>query len=145
MASNNILVPNFWKVGADGDKALREKDLGWPDVLMQDALSDQSETIFRYVIVESGFNLLFYWVKDGQFYVIETEKTPIEVRRLSPNPHWDGQCELFKAGSEHGPNTSSPGEVIALFDDASNIWDSLVIDGAPISTVLSQSAIITWD
>ncbi len=140
-----IIKSNFWNTGAKGDKALKKEDLGWPEVLIQDAHSDYSEYIFRYVIEVVGFKVLFYWIKDEQFYVIETEKDPIEVRRINPNPNWDGQCEFFKAGSDSGPNTSSPGEMIATFDNAADIWSELKIEDIPIGIVLDQSAIITWD
>ena len=39
---------------------------------------------------------MFYYLEDGQFYTIETEKTPIEVRRIFPNPNWDGKNILVK-------------------------------------------------
>jgi len=140
-----IIKEHFWNVGKDGDKALFADELGWPLSLQADAQSDYSETIFRYVIEIAGFNLLFYWVQDGNFYTIETEKNPIEVRRIAPNPEWDGKCEFFKAGSESGPNTASAGEVIATFEDPMDIWDGLSISGTPIEVILNASAIITWD
>ena len=140
-----IVKENFWVVGNNGDKSLFEDELGWPEALVADAQSDYPETIFRFVIEISGFNLLFYWMVDGNFYTIETERTPIEVRRIHPNPNWDGKCELLKAGSEYGPNTASAGEVIATFDSPTDIWDNLKIGGHTIGEVLEKSAIITWD
>lgn len=140
-----VIIENFWKVGKEGDHSLAKEDLGWPQMLQEDARSDYSETIFRYVIEIAGFNLLFYWLKDRNFYVIETEKTPIEVRRISPNPDWDGQCEFTKAASNLGPNTSSSGAVLASFDSPSEIWDNLRIDNIRIADIIPDSAIITWD
>lgn len=89
-----------------------------------------------------GLNiLLFYWLKDKNFYSIETEKSPVEVRRLYPNPNWDGKCEYLKAGIEGSPHTSSAGEILATFDDPTEIWDNLRIDNIPIGEVLENSVI----
>ena len=144
---SKVLIENFWNVGdANGDKTLREDELGWPQSLKEDAQSDYSERVFRYVIEEVGFNLVFYWIKDRNFYVIETEKTPVEVRKLYPNPQWDGKYEFLKVGLlGEGASSCSAGEVIATFDDEALIWDELKIDGVPIGDVLEQSKIVTWD
>jgi len=136
---------NFWIEGAAGDKALYADELGWPESLKKDAQSDYSETIFRFVVEITGFNLLFYWTVDENFYSIETEKDPIEVRRIYPNPDWDGNCEFLKSASNFGPNTASPGEVIATFQNPTEIWGNLKIDGVPIHDVIEESLIITWD
>lgn len=144
---SKVLIEDFWNVGdANGDKTLREDELGWPQSLKKDAQSDYSERVFRYVIEEVGFNLVFYWIKDRNFYVIETEKTPVEVRKLYPNPQWDGKYEFLKVGLlGEGASSCSAGEVIATFDDEALIWDELKINGVPIGDVLEQSKIVTWD
>ncbi len=144
---SKVLIEDFWNVGdANGDKTLREDELGWPQSLKEDAQSDYSERVFRYVIEEVGFNLVFYWIKDRNFYVIETEKTPVEVRKLYPNPQWDGKYEFLKVGLlGEGASSCSAGEVIATFDDEALIWGELKIDGVPIGDVLEQSKIVTWD
>lgn len=144
---SKVLIENFWNVGdANGDKTLREDELGWPQSLKEDAQSDYPERIFRYVIEEVGFNLVFYWIKDRNFYVIETEKTPIEVRRLYPNPQWDGKFEFLKVGLlGEGASSCSAGDVLATFDDEALIWDELKLNDVPIGDVLEQSKIVTWD
>ena len=144
---SKVLIENFWNVGdANGDKSLREDELGWPQSLKEDAQSDYPERIFRYVIEEVGFNLVFYWIKDRNFYVIETEKAPIEVRRLYPNPQWDGKCEFLKVGLlGEGASSCSAGDILATFDDEALIWDNLKINDVPIGDVLEQSKIVTWD
>lgn len=139
------LIDNFWAVGFNGDKAVYKEDLGWSDYMKRDAQSDYPETIFRYVVEIEGLNILFFWVKDRNFYTIETEKTPIEVRRISANPNWDGTCEYQKAGVNGVLNTSSPGEVIATFDDPTLIWDELTIDSIRIGDVLTNSVIVELD
>lgn len=142
---NEILVPNFFKVGYNGDKSIRKCDLGWSESTKRDAQSDYSETIFRYIVEIVGLNILFYYIKDKQFYTIETEKSPIEIRRLYPNPSWDGKYEINKAGCNGMPYTNSDGEVIASFNDPTEIWDNLKIGGTPIGDVLDNSFIVEMD
>ena len=38
--SNEVLIPNFFKVGCNGDKSIRKDDLGWSDSIKRDAQSD---------------------------------------------------------------------------------------------------------
>jgi hypothetical protein len=70
---------------------------------------------------------------------------PIEVRRIYPNPTWNGLCEYTKADSNEGPSTCSAGELIASFEDPTQLWNELKIDGVDIGDVLEESAIITLD
>ena len=143
---NKVIIEHFWNTGVKGDVRLTTNDLGWPDMLIEDAKSDYPESIFRYCIEIVGFNILFYWTRDKNFYTIETEKNPIEVRRIFHDPDWNGKCEFFKAGTNKtGPNTASPGELIASFENPTCIWDKLKICGTPIGQVIEESAIITWD
>ena len=137
-----VLIKNFWRVGNNGDRNLYSDDIGWNDTSRKDAMSDYSENIFRYYVEIVGLNILFYWLEDKNFYVIKTEKTPIEVVRIALNPNWDGKCELSKAASDLGPTTASEGEVLQTFDDPTEIWSNLSINGIPIEKVLEQSAII---
>lgn len=140
-----ILIKNFWRVGNDGDRSLYEDDLGWPESCCKAARSDYSEYEFRYWVEDVGLNILFYWVEDGNFYSIETEKFPVEVRRINLNPNWDGECELTKAGSDLGPTTASNGEILQTFEDPTEIWSNLTIDGISLEKVLERSVIIEMD
>lgn len=145
MMENEIIVPNFFRVGINGDKSIRKNDLGWSESSKRDAQSDYPESIFRYFVEIVGFNILFYYVKDRQFYTIETEKFPIEVRRIFPNPNWDGIIEMEKSGIDGLPSSCSAGDIIALFDDPTKIWDELFIDDTPIGEVIQNSFIMTMD
>ncbi len=147
MEKNDVIIEKFFRVGVNGDVALREKDLGLQiENLILDARSDDPETIFRYYVETVGLNILFYWIKDRNFYTIETELDPIEVRRIYNNPNWDGDCEYMKAHNNgYGPNTSSPGELLATFKEPSDIWGHLKIDGVSIGDVLKRSVILDLD
>lgn len=139
-----LLIENFWRVGNDGDRNLYEDDLGWSESAKKAARSDYSEYIFRYWVEDVGLNILFYWLEDRNFYTIETEKVPIEVRRIYQTSNWDGVCEVSKAIDGY-PTTSSNGEILQLFDDPSEIWSNLKIDGVSLEKVLENSVIIEMD
>ena len=77
----------------------------------------------------------------GLHLTIETEKTPIEVRRIYPYPNWDGKCEFFKVEENgYGPSTCSAGEVLVSFEDETRIWDELFINGIHIGKVLENQS-----
>lgn len=140
-----LLIEHFWRVGNNGDRNLYEDDLGWSESARKAARSDFPEYIFRYWVEDVGLNILFYWLQDKNFYALKTEKSPVELVRISLNPKWDGKCELTKAGTEYGPTTASDGTVIQTFNDPTEIWQNLKIDGMPLEKVLEKSAIIEMD
>lgn len=145
--NDKIIIPNFFRnidfYGKEGDHALRQSDLFWWKSAMSDAMSDDPETIFRYFIEEVGFNMVFYWVEDGNFYTIETEKFPIEVRRIYKDPDWDGKYVFHSAVD--GTCSCARGEVLFSFQDVTKIWDECVINGKHLSEILPNSAILEMD
>ncbi|MGM9847573.1 MAG: hypothetical protein ACI31F_06440 [Muribaculaceae bacterium] len=143
--NKNNLIKNFWRVGNNGDRNLYEDDLGWNEASRKDARSDYSEYIFRYFVEDVGLNILFYWLEDRNFYAIKTEKTPVEFLRIKPNPNWDGKCELTKADSDLGPTTASEGELLQIFENPSEIWSHLSINGVSLEAILEKSVIIEMD
>lgn len=142
-----VIVEKFFNTGVDGNIALYEESLGLQqENLILDAQSDDPETIFRYIVEIVGLNILFYWTEDRNFYTIETERDPIEVRLIYDNPNWDGEREYMKADQDgNGPHTSSAGEVLATFDEPSDIWDRLTINGIHISDILERSVLLDLD
>ncbi len=142
---DEVLITNFFRVGCHGDKTVRKSDLGWGENIICDAQSDNPETIFRYIVEIVGLNILFYWMEDRQWHTIETEKDHIEVRRIYPNPNWDGKCEMDKAGYDGIVNTCAAGEILATFEDPTMVWDNLRINNVPIGEVLANSVITDLD
>ena len=138
MENDEIIVENFFRYPEPTH--LMKSDLGWTKRDIADARSDDSETIFRYHIEEVGFSMSLFCIDDREIYIIDLEKSPIEIRKCNHNPEWDGEYELFKfeaAGDHH-----ADGEIICTFDDASKIWDNLVINGMHLSELISRSAIL---
>ena len=147
MKRTKVIVEKFFNAGVNGNIALYEEDLGLKqENLILDAQSDDPETIFRYIVEIVGLNILFYWTEDRNFYTIETERDPIEVRRIYDNPNWDGEREYMKADkSGNGPHTSSDGEILATFREPSDIWNGLTINSVHIGDVLKRSVLLDMD
>ena len=147
MSTKKIIKHNFWSFdfAGNGDRNLYSDQIGWSDLHKADAKSDYPEYIFKYYIEDMCLNLLFYWLEDERFYTIETELNPIEVRKIYKNPKWNGMYKFEEYGALTGPDTSSPGEIIATFDSPSDLWDKLKINGVSIGKVLENSIIIELD
>ena len=92
-----------------------------------------------------GLNILFYWTKDENFYAIDLEKSPIVVRRIFPNPDYEGKSEYSKAGVRLGPSTHSDGDIIATFEAPTLIWNNLTISGATLNEVFKHSVTMDLD
>lgn len=141
----HVIIKNFWNVGFNGDKSLAKEDLGWSNSVKRDAQSDHPESIFRYVVEMRVLTFCFIGLKTGTSTPSKQKKNPIEVRRLYPNPNWDGRCEYLKSGIEGSPHTSSAGEVLATFREPTELWSNLRIDNTPIGEVLNESVITDLD
>ena len=135
-----ILIPNFWCVGVDGDHALYESDLGWCQRDFDDAMSENPEKVFRYNVNEVGMSILFFWVKDMNWYTLDMEKYPVELRRLRKSPNWDGKWVYENVDCTYLDHHAD-GDVIMTFDDDSRIWNDLVINGEHIEQILNESLI----
>lgn len=137
-----VLIQNFYKYG--GDHAVYESDLGWQDWAVRDVGYTESSKLFYYYIVEVGLNMLFYYVDDGWFYTIETEKEPnIEVRRIYKDPNWDGEYLTYSV--EDGVMTCSDGEILYILHRREDIWDTVKINGKSLEEVLARSVIMDLD
>ncbi len=118
------------------DKHIYEDELGFRKRMKSEARSLVAREVFRYHVEEVGLNLAFYYPKTDTFYGIHTESIPIKVKILPRHREWSDfvgwQCEN---------DTHDEGEVIAVFDSASDIWNNLRIDDKPFEEVLRESYI----
>lgn len=117
-------------------KHIYEDELGFRDRDLQEARTLVAREAFRYHVEEIGLNLAFYYPKQDTFYGIHTESLPVRVKILPRHREWSDfvgwQCEN---------DTHDEGEVIAVFNSASEIWDHLRIDDKPFEEVLRSSYI----
>ena len=93
--------------------------------------------VFRYHVEEVGLNLGFYYPPTDTFYGILTEVRPVKVktlprdRRRSDFIGWQCECD---------PHDED--QLIATFDDITDVWDNLKIDGKDFEEVINHSYIV---
>ena len=130
--NKEIAIPNFYGEG----EHVYKSDLGWGQTQKEEARSLVSKEIFDFEVVKVGLNLAFYYIDNDTFYGIHTESLPIEVKILPRDknePYIGWQCE---------GDTHADGDVLFSFDDASKIWDNVIINGKKIDEVLERSFIV---
>ena len=127
-----IAIKDYYGKG----KHIYDDQLGFRDRMKSEARSLVAREVFRYHVEEVGLNLAFYYPKTDTFYGILTEFVPVRVKILPRHPEWSDfvgwQCEN---------DTHDDGDVIAVFNSASEIWDNLRIDDKPFEEVLRCSYI----
>lgn len=74
------------------------------------------------------------------WYTLDMEKYPVELRRLRKSPNWDGKWVYENVDCTY-PDHHADGDVIMTFDDDSRIWNDLVINGEHIEQILNESLI----
>lgn len=138
MNNDEILIDKFYR--HTESHHLLKSELGWHVSDIEDARSDDSETIFRYYTEEWGFSISLFWIDYREVFIIDLEKYPIEVRKCAYNPDWDGEYECHKfvmCGDHH-----AFGEVLCTFSDVSKIWDELIINGKHLVDIIPRSVIL---
>ena len=127
-----IAIKDYYGKG----KHIYKDELGFRKRMQSEARSLVAREVFRYHVEEVGLNLAFYYPKTDTFYGIHTESLPVRVKILPRHREWSDfvgwQCES---------DTHDEGEVIAVFNSASEIWDNLRIDDKPFEEILRASYI----
>ena len=128
-----IVVPEFFAPG----EHLYEDQLGWQENDRIDAMSSVSREIFKYYIIEIGFNFAFYYVDDDTFYGIHTECIPTEVKILPQNKN-----EKY-LGERCTYDTHDNGEVLYSFEEPDmRMWNEIRINGKSLEEVIERSLIL---
>ena len=118
-------------------KHVYEDQMGFRDRMKSEARSLVAHEVFRYHVEEVGLNLAFYYPPTDTFYGILTEIRPVKVktlprdRRRSDFVGWQCDCD---------PHDED--QLIAIFDDVSEVWDCLKIDGKDFEEVINNSYIV---
>lgn len=114
-----------------------EDQLGFREIMLDEARTLVARVAFKYHVEETGLNLAFYYPEADTFYGIHREVLPIRVKVLPRHRDWSDfigwQCE--------SDTHDEPVDVIATFDRPEDIWDNLVINGHPFEEVLRHSFI----
>ena len=128
-----IAIKDFYSPG----EHIYEDQLGFREIMLNEARTLVAREAFKYHIEEVGLNLAFYYPETDTFYGIHREVVPIRVKILPRHREWSDfigwQCD--------NDTHDEPVEVIAIFKSAEEIWDNLVIDGKPFEEVLRHSYI----
>ena len=128
-----IAIKDFYSPG----EHIYEDQLGFREIMLNEARTLVAREAFKYHVEEVGLNLAFYYPENDTFYGIHREVLTIRVKVLPRHREWSEyigwQCE--------NDTHDEPVEVIAVFNSATEIWDNLIIDGKPFEDVLRKSYI----
>ena len=118
-------------------KHIYEDQMGFDEQHKSQARSLVAREVFRYHVEQVGLNLGFYYPPTDTFYAIYNEVRPVEVytmprdRRRSDFIGWQCDCD---------PHDED--QLIATFDDITDVWDGLKIDGKDFEEVITHSYIV---
>ena len=73
-----VLIPNFFGLG----QPLLSNQLGWNSMQRRETKTSVSRKIFEKYVEDWGRNMVLYYLGDGNFYGIHSEKCPTPVFRF---------------------------------------------------------------
>lgn len=111
-------------------------DLGWSEDSILDARTDNPKEIFDY-FWKHFFSITFYYVDNGKFYELFMESNPHKFWEVDKIPNWDGKY----VGHQISWESHNEGKVLFTFNDDTDLWNVLKIDGVSIGEVLARSII----
>ncbi len=134
LRNHDIVVPNFFGEG----KNLETWQLGWQPENRSETKNSVSKRIFDTYIEVCHFNLIFYYVEDGNFYGIHGENCPRPVFRFRIDPHI---YPIYQIEDQDTHNYTA-NEILYMVPCSENIWDSVRINGKPLEEVIPRSYIV---
>ncbi len=101
-----------------------------------------SKKIFHAYIEVGHYNMIFYYVKDGNFYGIHAENCPIPVFRLKKKA---SRYPIYQI-EDQDTHDYMDGEILCMIPCDESVWDNVRIDGKSLEEVLQYSYIvnISW-
>ena len=132
MEAEELIMDNWMEY----HPVITKNELGWSEECIRDAMSDDPEKIFNY-FWKNFFSITFYYVDDGNFYELFMESNPHKFWRIPKLKDWDGQY----VGRQIRWENHEEGEVLFEFDDDTDLWNTLSVNGVPIGEVLKRSYI----
>lgn len=132
--NHEVVVPNYFGKG----KNLEAWQLGWQPENRRETQSSVSKKIFQTYIEEGHFNMIFYYLGDGNFYGIHGENCPIPVFRFNKkvSEYIDNQL------GDQDTHGYRRGEILYMVPCDESVWDTVIIDGKSLEDVLQDSYIV---
>lgn len=129
-----VLIHNFF----GEDQPLLSNQLGWTVDQKRNAKTSVSRKVFEYFVEELQRNLIFFYVKDGNFYGIHSENCPTPVFRFKKDT---SEKYLFDQ-LEGDTHNYDEGEILYMIPCDEKIWDVVKIEGRSLEEVLQDSYIV---
>lgn len=130
---SRIVLKDFYRKG----EHIYEDELGFRSEMKAEAKTDVPSEVFRFQVEIVGLNLAFYYPPTDTFYGILTEMRPVKVKTL---PRDRNRSEFIGYQCDCDPHDED--ELIATFDDITEVWDGLKIDGKDFEEVINHSYIV---
>lgn len=99
-------------------------------------MSEDPKEIFNY-FWKNFFSIIFFYVDDVNFYELFMESNPHKFWRIPKIEDWDGKY----IGRQILWESHQEGNVLCEFDDDTDLWETLKINGKSIGEVLERSYI----
>lgn len=131
---HTVVVPDFFGEGQN----LEVWQLGWDIEFKIEAKTSVSRKLFEYYVEEHRRNLIFYYVKDGNFYGIHSENCPTPVFVFKKDESGEYPIDQLD-GDTHD---YAEGKILYEVPCNQKIWDIVRIDGKSLEEVLQDSYIV---
>ncbi len=128
-----IIISNWMP----NDPFILESDLGWTVDDARNAMTVDKKGIFDYYW-KSFFKIIFYYVDNNKFYELFMESYPHKFWEIPKKKDWDGKY----LGTQVDIDDHKEGILLSTFDDDTDLWNTLKVDGIPIGNVLDRSLIM---
>lgn len=132
--NHSVVIPDFF----GDDKNLEAWQLGWQPEHRRETKTSVSEKIFNTYVEECHFNIIFYYIKDGNFYGIHSENCPRPVFKFQKTP----ANYLIYAIDNQDTHDYESGELLYMVPCDQKVWDVVKIDGKSLEEVLQDSYIV---
>lgn len=134
LRNKQVIVRDFF----GPNENLEAWQLGWQPENRREAKSSVSKKIFNTYVQEGHYNIIFYYVKDDNFYGIHAEECPTPVFRFKKE---SANYKIFEIANQD-THDYDEGEILYMVSCDEKIWDVVKVDGKSLEEVLQDSYIV---
>lgn len=132
---HTVVVKDFFEEG----KNLEAWQLGWQADNKMETKSSVSRKIFETYIDDLGMNIVFFYLRDRNFYGIHSEECPTPIFRFKKDLSKPFIYDQLGDGDTHNYEEE---EILYMIPCDQKIWDVVKIDGKSLEEVLQNSYIV---